>query len=399
MCGIVFGRRKDNKPISKSLFKRYIKQKSRGSNGFGYVAIENGYIKGVKRFETQEQVKKELDKEDSSEILFHHRLPTSTENLRDLNHPIVVKNKLLKKHYYVVHNGVISNDQELREKHEKLGFEYTTKLEVKETKKTRNAEYEVVDEFYNDSECLAIEVALMLEEKQQAIETKGTVAFICIQTNKRGKVEKIHYGRNSGNPLTYENIDDNIEFIKSVGQGEEMSEYVLFSEDYETGETTSTEKVIANTYGYAQEKYSGMGFNPNYTDNDVEYGRNRQMSTYGENDNGYCDDWVEDYNMEHGISSEKVGKNRFEDGGLLPEYTGNVQKDIDRAIEKEEEQILQEIDELWEEQTSLDEIIVKLEDSLYDVEKGKIPIEYVDIIKIDISQNNKAKQMADDGRN
>jgi hypothetical protein len=38
-----------------------------------------------------------------------------------------VSNKMLKFDYYVVHNGMISNDEELKKEHEKLGFAYTTK--------------------------------------------------------------------------------------------------------------------------------------------------------------------------------------------------------------------------------------------------------------------------------
>ena len=88
--------RSDGLPASKPVQRRYTAQKSRGVRGFGYIAVENGKIKRVVRSTTEAGIERELKQETASEILFHHRLPTSTPNVEDSTHPIVIKNKLLK---------------------------------------------------------------------------------------------------------------------------------------------------------------------------------------------------------------------------------------------------------------------------------------------------------------
>lgn len=256
MCGIIFGRRSDNKPVFKNLFKRYLQQSHRGDEGFGYIAIKNGKVKGVKRFQDQNEVQEALKHEDSSEILFHHRYPTSTPNFADLNHPITVKNKKLKHNYYVVHNGVLSNEETLRTKHEQDDYKYTTVYQEFEVQRTANMNKEkLIEEKFNDSESLAIELALYFDGHKTTIDAIGTIAFICIQTDKKDNIENIFYGRNTGNPLVVETVGNDMVFIKSEGQGEKIDSDIIYCEDYKTHELIEIDVKVGKLY----QVYTGYG--------------------------------------------------------------------------------------------------------------------------------------------
>lgn len=258
MCGLVHGKRKNGYPIANAILKRFDKQRSRGTEGFGYVSVENGYIKNVVRAETETEIKKRLKNEKASEILFHHRRPTSTPNYKELAHPIVVKNKLLDYDYYIIHNGVIRNSHELKRKHEEKGFEYQTEMtEITTTKikigeKTYSKESSLVTKF-NDSEALATELALFFDGKKGTIDTQGAVAFIAYQTRKDGKVIKMHYGKNTINPLTVENNGD-LYFIRSEGGKYELESNRIITLDYETGERTV--KVVDVGKGYSYQNWN-----------------------------------------------------------------------------------------------------------------------------------------------
>lgn len=274
MCGIIFGRRNNTLPVAKNIFKRYIQQQHRGQEGFGYVAIENGFVKGIKRFTDEKDVKKSLLEETSNEILFHHRFPTSTPNFKDLNHPIKVSNKMLKYDYYIVHNGIIRNPETLRTRHEKMGFEYTTVYqEIKVCKTKTETKEELIEEQFNDSESLAIEIALSVEDKTEEIKAVGTIAFIAIQTNKKGKVVAIFYGRNEGNPLIVEKAGTDLVFIKSEGSGEKIDSGVIMREDYLTHKLTELDKVAGKMYEYQYTGYSNGYKSPStygYNTNNVQ---------------------------------------------------------------------------------------------------------------------------------
>jgi hypothetical protein len=207
MCGIGYIKRNDGYSPIRPLLKSYEEQKSRGQQGFGFVAVKNGFVIGYCRAETEEEIKKKLeDYHGADEILFHHRFPTSTGNYEETAHPILVSNKMLKYDYYVVHNGVIVNPTSLKAKHEALGFEYNTEVEViTGYRKVRNGKkkerIEVTKREFNDSETLAIEIALYAEGKKEEIDAYGSMAFIALQVNKRTKqVENVLFARNI-NPL------------------------------------------------------------------------------------------------------------------------------------------------------------------------------------------------------
>lgn len=229
MCGIVYVKRNDGKGAAKGVLKRYEKQKDRGQSGFGYLAI-NGKIEAIRRTD-EKDIMAELAKEKADEILFHHRTPTSIPNIVEGAHPLEVENKLLEHKYYVVHNGVMLNDSELKAKHEKMGFVYQTEIEQQIITRQRSYSY---GKKWNDSEAFAIELALAIEGKQKKVEAKGASAFVALQADKTGKQKKLFFGRNKSNPLkSYRQKE--LWTITSEGAGEEVKPHILYWFDYETG--------------------------------------------------------------------------------------------------------------------------------------------------------------------
>jgi glucosamine 6-phosphate synthetase-like amidotransferase/phosphosugar isomerase protein len=242
MCGIVYIKRTDGKPANGQLFAQYERQKTRGQSGFGAIAIRDKIE--TYRSEEEKTIKGMLQKLDDTEILFHHRFPTSTPNIIESTHPIHVSNKLLGYDYYVIHNGVITNDEELKKKHEKIGFEYTTEVQTKLITKKTQYFYE---KQFNDSEALAIELALTIDGKKQDIETRGAVAMITLQTTKQGQPIALFFGRNMGNPL-YAERDKKFFALSSEGSGSLLTSDRLYRYDYATEAITETLKRIGNYY-------------------------------------------------------------------------------------------------------------------------------------------------------
>lgn len=238
MCGIVAGFSKKGKPLGKSVMKRYEAQEQRGSQGFGYTAYYKDGIGGkvsVGRSTDEKGIREAIMKEHSSMINFHHRYPTSTPNLLEATHPIYVSHDELDYDYFVVHNGVIRNSDELRKKHEELGYIYNTIIEVETmthftSKRNGNKSYQSLSkiEKFNDSESLAIEVARCLDGMTRTIDTVGTCAMVAWQINKEtGKLKSISYGHNAGNPLTITDNKDHF-FLTSIG-GTNLPEDILYT--------------------------------------------------------------------------------------------------------------------------------------------------------------------------
>lgn len=256
MCGIVYVKRLDGKPAAKMVRKSYEAQKTRGSDGFGYVTINSPAR--MLRFADEKPTFAALAKETAHEIIFHHRTPTSTANLAELAHPIVVDNAALTYRYYVVHNGIISNDDELRAKHETAGFVYTTLC--RRYYEVGDMRYEMTSQF-NDSEAFAIELARAIEGKQAQVDALGSSAFIALAVDKKtDRAVTLYYGRNEGNPLKLEKTPSYIA-IRSEGNGQDVPTHTLNAYNYATGKTTETPMIIGShiTPIYSG-GYSGYGF-------------------------------------------------------------------------------------------------------------------------------------------
>ena len=234
MCGIIW-HKKDTEKANKGIFKQYEKQKTRGTQGFGFVVVSKGMIKDIKRAQFEKDMLPVLkEAKEYDEILFHHRFPTSTPNTLGATHPIYVHNDKLKFDYIGVHNGVISNPTERRTEHEKQGFTYTTIVETQYS--DSYGVYPTQEKKFNDSEALIIDIALALESDAPRVESRGSAAFIIYQLDKEtGKIENLFCGRNYSNPLKFNTASGSVT-LSSEGEGKEVEPYKLFKFNYKKNE-------------------------------------------------------------------------------------------------------------------------------------------------------------------
>lgn len=339
MCGIVAGFSKKGKRISKSIMKRYLAQKHRGSQGFGYVAFykdgKGGKI-SVGRSTEEPEIRTQIMNEHSSMIMFHHRFPTSTPNVVEATHPIYVSHDELDFDYFIVHNGVVRNATELRTKHENLKYVYNTVIETEvvthHTSKKTGAKYftgGTKTEKFNDSEALAIEVARVLDGMTSVIDAVGTIAIIAWKINKEtGKLVSISYGHNSGNPLTISDTSDSF-FLTSMG-GTDLPEdilYTLSTDGDSLGTTTQREMPIGFITEYARVKGSNsyvFSHTQNHSvthslpapklNNDIKYDKYKDKSSkeyydskYGFNEEAKNKDDSEGEKLDKFMRGSKVG--------------------------------------------------------------------------------------------
>jgi predicted glutamine amidotransferase len=229
MCGIIFGAYFGNKldePINDCILDQFQEQALRGTQGFGAVFIDSKTKKfTLKRSTRETKATIDLTLNQSGMILFHHRQPTSSDNHLDQTHPILVSNKIFEHDYLVVHNGIINNAEIIKLEHEKLGFEYTTQHDVYYGTNPNHT-----TEKFNDSETIAIDLALFIEKQIDHISAKGSAALVCLQINKKTQtVNNIFFTRNSS-PLNMFKRQDKL-FLSSEGQGEPIKEDKLYSCD------------------------------------------------------------------------------------------------------------------------------------------------------------------------
>lgn len=235
--------------------KRYRSQKTRGKQGFGFVSLNNGDIMNHWRAEGEERILKEMREQKCDEILFHHRMPTSTPNLWECAHPIKVDHECLNHNYYVIHNGVISNADKLKEGHDKLGFKYTT--EISQNWLTKEGNFYHTDKKFNDSESLAIELARDIDIDGLGVPgVNGSIAFIVLQTTKfTKKATRLFWGKNFGSPLKFQRNEIYMS-LTSEGHGQDVKEHELNCYDYATGKITTRSYQVGVKYFASESSYS-----------------------------------------------------------------------------------------------------------------------------------------------
>ena len=237
ICGIVYSKNFWGKPVGKTIVKRYKNQRSRGFQGFGYYIPEsNKLTHNTKESRILKMLKR--DKK-ASEVLFHHRYPTSTANVRNACHPFSTKDTY-DNNYVLVHNGVLWNSHALKKEHDELGIKYVS---LQESGK------------FNDSEALLYDVARYLEGEVDKITAYGTIAFICIKRDEDGIPEAVYFARNDGNPL-HMKLTDNSITLSSVGEGEMIKPDTLYRFDYRTYKLTEQYLTIPE---YGNVSYYGSG--------------------------------------------------------------------------------------------------------------------------------------------
>ena len=221
MCGLigVFKTEKGAVAVNEQALMQFEDQRKRGTEGFGIITIDPKMNVEVNRATEPYKFMWDIHNNLSSRIIVHHRTPTSTDNLIGQTHPITINDESLKYNYLVTHNGIITNDDELKTKHETFGFQY----------KTEQESYYKNEIEFNDSESFAIELAMFAENQTTELDIRGSAAFIALQLNKKtNKVEKLLFGRTSTSPLKMAKTRNKL-FLSSEGQGQDIEEKIMYS--------------------------------------------------------------------------------------------------------------------------------------------------------------------------
>lgn len=257
MCGIVYKRSFNGSSVNQAVKQMYKSQRGRGYEGFGFfLPLENRLAHNTSEHRILDLLKNEAY--ESTEILFHHRFPTSTDNRQNACHPFSTRaNKHAFDHNYVlVHNGIVSNASALKADHEKTyGIEYISDENGK----------------FNDSEALLYDVALFLDGKQTELKAQGSIAFIVKRDDG-----KTYFARNAGSPLVYELTSRGIT-VRSEGTGKSIEPNRLYEFDADTKALTSGELTIPSySYGYDYDyDYFGggtySGYSKGYTDSNYDW--------------------------------------------------------------------------------------------------------------------------------
>ncbi len=229
-----------------------------------------------------------LKRAKQSEILFHHRFPTSTANVRNACHPFSTKDEY--EHNYVgVHNGVLYNDDIVAKEQMANGISYVSKQP---------------NGCFNDSEVLIYDLADVIEDRKTELSVEGSIAFIVVQLDKQGNRKALYFGRNNGNPLKIKKYKHGFS-LTSEGDGINIDPNKLFKYDYETGKFS--EKDLTIPYHTYTSSYRSTAYSSQYDDS--EYGEYR-----GYNNGGY--DWRD---KETGVGYDAKGNKIDRNGYLVPD--------------------------------------------------------------------------------
>jgi predicted glutamine amidotransferase len=246
MCGIIGFIPKNPKfnKTGKEIVTQYQRQMGRGSRGFGLMSI---YQNKVEIDRATEPTKAILDSYMSQAPIqfFHHRMPTSTENELEQTHPFLITHDELAFDYYLLHNGVIRNADELLKIHtEELGYVYRT---LKTEAKGSSYYYSTYKKF-NDSEALAVEAARYFDGKSNEIGAMGTIAFVMLKmTKKTHKPVELIWSRNGGNPIEMVQTKEGLLIASEV-----------YHEDAELVPDNTFEVVDLNKYFNSKKSHSNI---------------------------------------------------------------------------------------------------------------------------------------------
>lgn len=338
MCGLMAAidsnEGKKQKSVNRLIIDIYQDQYKRGQEGFGILSLDKKNKIQVDRATEPTKFMFDIHNIKSPFILAHHRWPTSTSNKVGQTHPILVSNKKLKFDYYVMHNGVIRNCDELKEMHNKLGFEYTTEIEDGMYTKTLK---------FNDSESMAIEMALFLEGIKSTVEFKGSAAFLILQIDKKTKkVNKFFYGRHV-NPLNIYR-KNGVCTIASEGKGIELEEDIVYSLEMKKGAKPKEQELIfPEVVIEPKTVYPNSSIYPNLAE--ASKSRPTQAGTKPQNTLWTKEDEEEDAALYSGIGGYDddlpVGSERSK---LLDEEDEEVETDLEMRLEFLPDEIYEIID-------------------------------------------------------
>ena len=345
MCGIIGSIAIDKKFNNTGrVLEQFDYQRNRGLLGFGLVAVDMA----SKRLEyttskREHEIRTKLEEFGESDfLLFHHRIPTSTPNHVDANHPIKIENwDKLDFKYFLVHNGHITNTDELRKEHEKDGWKYTT-----DVKFSWSSSANLVYTNHTDSESLGIELAKIIEGKEKEYKPLGGVACLMLQVDKNNRPVNFYHFRNASNPLNYFTNQSGM-FFSSEGKGEKTKEGVLYKIDLSSFKTKRT-KILKDESTKFWNNHNRRG-NFNWDNDDIEHGFHEECQdycdSYGRN-NIHC----KRHNSNIVIVERKDSLDRF----MEKIQDQNLKKEVD-IISDKMVKFNAEIDELKLERKHLEE--------------------------------------------
>lgn len=260
MCGIVYCKDYRGKSVLNRARRRFKAQRHRGTEGFGYYLPRTNRLshspdESVLLRDLMDQANR-LSAEDTSEVLFHHRFPTSTANVRNACHPFSTRWEGFKKNYVLVHNGYLFNDASLKRSHYDRGIRYVS---------------EQSDGRFNDSEALLYDIALYLEGYQTELKAEGAIAFVMIE-REGDTPTRLLFGRNDSSPLIINYKPGKLMNLASEGQGRAVEPNELNVYDYASGFLLKPEPLTIPD-GYYARTYVAPGKSLAMADNDwgVEY--------------------------------------------------------------------------------------------------------------------------------
>lgn len=284
ICGLVYSH--GTTSVKELVWKQYEEQKSRGTAGFG---VFDGHY--VVKAATEKRIKRWFNRPSNTPttLLFHHRWPTSTENVRRAAHPFHTGNYFGNTRYILAHNGVIRNSKELREKHEKLGITYSSVTQ---------------DGRFNDSEALLWDFALTMEKKQDKLQAYGDMAIICIRT-KNNELDRLYFGRNYGRPLKMKRTKDSL-FLSSEGDGTDIDGAQLYTYNYALNRLTH-HYFRFSMYGDSERNYvpspasTTFSLGRPYSDEGYYYNGCQYFDEYYIDQNGYIIYYEDEIEEDEGL--------------------------------------------------------------------------------------------------
>lgn len=246
MCGLVYEHNFLGQPVNNDILQMFDNQRSRGTEGFG---LFDGKKMNMVHATKENKILKWLVRYDSDLILFHHRNPSSTINVKRAAHPFSTKDYFGDDQYILIHNGHVMNSYELFEKHQEQGIEYHSLLD---------------DMTFNDSEALLWDFAQAVEKNEFSLDAYGAIAFICLKLHK-GKLDKLYFARNHLNPLKMVRSKTAIS-LASEGEGEMVEVNTLHTWNYNTKRLTKRHLFIPTTKSFNSTPPSTGGYFGNYDD-------------------------------------------------------------------------------------------------------------------------------------
>ncbi|RLC86705.1 MAG: hypothetical protein DRJ03_08000 [Chloroflexi bacterium] len=255
MCGVIGIYIIDAKRVVEDIKNIMKSQISRGKEGFGasVLMVDGGMLHVRERWETLGEIWGSSFWEipsDGDFLLFHNRLPTSTPNIAECNHPIANEDESI----MMVHNGhvwVSSHEENAIFKNHQFETLLTTKRFIGDRLIDETYEYTDSEYAVHQLEDLISGGKTILEAVEYVGDQHTACAFLYTLTKTKG----IYFASNMQD-LTYQEMKSGNRVISSVGGKESlMNSYgVLIENDITIHEL--------DTYGY----YGG--WNMGYDDKD-----------------------------------------------------------------------------------------------------------------------------------